>query len=50
MSGDLLERLAGAVASGRLVAPPITVVELRDGPLLWHDAGGGRAVKPVIVP
>lgn len=46
MSSGLLERLVNAVASGRLVAPPITTIKLRDVP----QAQQRRAVKTVIVP
>jgi NADPH2:quinone reductase len=38
MSSGLLERLAGAVVDGGIVAPPITRVELGDVPGLYADA------------
>ena len=38
MSSGLLERLADAVVSGRVVVPPITLVELGEVPALNGNA------------
>lgn len=49
VSSGLLERLADAVVSGRIVAPPITRVQLDDVPALngKPTAGGKTVVLPV---
>jgi NADPH:quinone reductase-like Zn-dependent oxidoreductase len=44
MSSALLERLADAVVSGRIVAPPITRVELDDVPALNGGHADGKTV------
>jgi NADPH2:quinone reductase len=45
---DVLERLANAVVSGRIVAPPITRIELDDVPAAMHGEGADRDGKIVI--
>jgi NADPH2:quinone reductase len=49
MSTGLLEHLADAVASGGLVPPPITTVQLRDVPVTWEQAGEGYSGGKVVV-
>ena len=45
ITSDLLERLAEMVVSGRIVAPPITRVELEDAPALNRNGhAGGKTV------
>jgi len=49
-STHLLERLAEAVVSGRLISPAITAVALRDLPA-WEKARGDHAnAKAVVIP
>ena len=38
MSSELLERLAEAVADGRIVAPPITRISLEEAPAALNPA------------
>jgi hypothetical protein len=43
MSGELVERVAEAVAGGRIVAPPITQISLEEAPAALDPA----QVRPV---
>ena len=50
-SADVLQRLADAVASGLIVAPPITRIALADAPVALNRIGGGQPEgKTVITP
>jgi NADPH:quinone reductase-like Zn-dependent oxidoreductase len=48
-SPELLARVGDAVASGRVVPPPITRVTLDDLPAAWGHAADGMG-KPVVIP
>ena len=51
ITNDTLARLGDAVASGRIVPPPIRRVSLADAPALWNpEAGRHRDGKTVITP
>jgi NADPH:quinone reductase len=49
-SVELLERVAGALVSGRTVAPPITRIPLAEAPAAFAQNGSAPAGKTVIVP
>jgi NADPH2:quinone reductase len=46
MSSEVLERLAGAVVSGRIAVPPITRVDLDDVPTLNGHLEGKTVITP----
>ena len=49
MSGELLERVADALVSGRIVAPPITRITLEQAPAALDPAQTGRAEGKTVI-
>jgi NADPH2:quinone reductase len=49
MSGELLERVADALVSGRIVAPPITRITLEQAPADLDPAQTGRAEGKTVI-
>jgi NADPH:quinone reductase-like Zn-dependent oxidoreductase len=49
MSGDLLERVAGALVGGRIVAPPVTRITLEQAPAALDPAQAGHADGKTVI-
>ena len=49
MSGELLERVADALVSGRILAPPITRITLEQAPAALDPAQTGRAEGKTVI-
>jgi NADPH2:quinone reductase len=49
MSGELLERVADALVSGRITAPPITRITLQQAPAALNPAQAGRADGKTVI-
>jgi len=49
MSGELLERVADALVSGRILAPPITRITLEQAPAALDPAQAGRADGKTVI-
>ena len=49
MSGELLERVADALAGGRITAPPITRITLGQAPAALNPAQAGPADGKTVI-
>jgi threonine dehydrogenase-like Zn-dependent dehydrogenase len=49
VSGELLERVADAVAGGRIAVPPITRITLEQAPAALNPAQAGRADGKTVI-